>query len=588
MRSGTVSLSPILLLLACGSLSQACTNLLVSRGASSDDSNIIAYNADAANFYTSVYHYPAGLHKNGTLRKTYTWDYGTYLGEIPEAAETYNVVGNVNEHGLVITESTFGGLLELVGSRRTGLIDYGNLIWITLQRATTAREAISTMAWLVETYGYASTGESFSIADPQELWVMELIGKGRHETGAVWVARRVPQGHVTGHANQARITTFPLQSPDDTLYAPDTISFAQSLGLYPNDRPDEEFSFSDTYDPVTFEGARFCEARVWSFLGAVMGEQWAAQYLDYAEGYNLTNRMPLWVQPPQGQKLSPQDVMQAMRSHYEGTALDSSGQTFPDVGAAQYSDPNRKAPLQWSASNSPGKSFFNERNIAQAPTGWSIVCQARPHVPRQMAALLWFGIDDSSTSVHWPLYGSATRIPPSWAGQGPQDGVTPPLMTFSLDSAFYVFNLVANFAYSRWDLIYTDLHATILAKEAEYFQLVVETDAKAMSMFEDENEDVTDVVEYLTSFSYALGDALTKDWFVVFGQLFVKFRDGYVTTASDTAPVCGCHSQSAGYQDEWYNRIVDDTGDVYLVPPQAEDEATLKRTTRKSDLRAFN
>jgi dipeptidase len=402
MKTPTSSLSSslLLLLLSCGISSiSACTNLLVSRGASSDNSNIIAYNADAANFYTSVYHYPAADHAPGTLRQTFTWDYGTYLGEIPEANSTYNVVGNVNEYGLVITESTFGGLIQLAGSKRTGLIDYGNLIWITLQRTRNAREAISMMSWLVETYGYASTGESFSIADPDELWVMELIGKGHHEKGAVWVARRVPNGYITGHANQARITTFPLNSPEDTIYAPDTITFARSLGLVPSSLPDEEFSFSDIYDPVTFEGARFCEARVWSFLGAVMGKEWSNQYLNYAQGYNLTNRMPLFVKPPAGVVLSPQDVMQAMRNHYEGTPLDGSGDLFSDIGAAQYSDPNRKSPLQWTASAYPGKSFFNERNIGQGATGWSIVCQARPGVPRQMAALLWFGIDDSSTSV---------------------------------------------------------------------------------------------------------------------------------------------------------------------------------------------
>jgi dipeptidase len=374
-----------------------------------------------------------------------------------------------------------------------------------------------------------------------------------------------------------------MDSPEDCLYAPDTVSFAKSIGLFPADQPDEDFSFSDIYDPVTFEGARFCEARVWSFFGAVMGSKWSHQYLDYAQGYNLTNRMPLFVKPLK--QLSPQDVMQAMRNHYEGTALDGTGKVFPDVGAAQYADPNRKAPTEWTASDAPGRTYFNERNIGQAPTGWSIVCQARPNVPRHMAALLWFGIDDSSTSVHWPLYGSATRVPKSWAGQGPQDGVTPPLMKFSLDSAFYVFNLVANFAYSRWDLIYADVHAEIIRKEGEYFNLVADTDAKALSMFDLQEYSNDEVVEFLTSFSYELGDALTRDWFTFFGELFVKFRDGYVTTAG-AAPVCGCQSSNAPYQDEWYNRIVADTGDIYLVPPA--DEALLKRTTKKTDLRAFN
>lgn len=346
----------------------------------------------------------------------YLVSYGTYLGEIPEAAETYNVVGNVNEHGLIITESTFGGLSELVCTRRVGLMDYGSLIWVTLQRSRTAREAIAMMGFLVSEYGYASTGESFSIADQNELWYLELIGKGSYEKGAVYVARKVPDGYVTGHANQARITTFPLDDPENCIYSPDVISFARSIGLY--DGSDEDFSFSDTYDPVTFEGARFCEARVWSFFSHVMGAEWMNQYLYYAEGTNLSNRMPLWVKPTM--KLSPQDVMQSMRNHYEDTPLDNNGRDFSDIGAAAFYLPIRVSPTVWSSPANKCNKYFNERTIAQAPTGWSIVCQSRPNVPRQMAALLWFGIDDSSTSVHFPLYGGNTVIPQGWAGKGPQ------------------------------------------------------------------------------------------------------------------------------------------------------------------------
>ncbi len=272
--------------------------------------------------------------------------YGTYLGEIPEAAETYNVVGNVNEHGLVITESTFGGLTELACSRRDGKIDYGSLIWITLQRSKTAREAIDTMAWLVSEYGYASTGESFSIADQTDMWILELIGKGRKEKGAVWVARRVPEGHVSGHANQARITTFPRNDPENTLFSADVVSFARAQGLY--DGSDEDFSFSDIYDPVTFDGARFCEARVWSYFSTVMGQEWSDQYLDYAQGLNLENRMPLWVLPTK--KISPQDVMQGMRNHYEGTALDNTGTLFSDVGAESAYVPIRGGSIMWHGS----------------------------------------------------------------------------------------------------------------------------------------------------------------------------------------------------------------------------------------------
>ena len=434
------------------------------------------------------------------------------------------------------------------------------------------------MAFLVSEYGYASTGESFSISDPNEMWYMELIGKGKKATGAVWVARRVPDGYVTGHANQARITTFPQNDPENCVFSPDVISFARDIGLY--EGSDSDFSFSDTYDPVDFDGARFCEARVWSFFSTVMGKEWSDEYLSYAQGLDLTNRMPLWVKP--SVQLSPQDVMENMRNHYEGTELDNTGKLFPDIGAAQYSYPNRNSPITWSPPSNPETQYFNERTIAQPPTGWSIVCQSRPGVPRQMAALMWFGIDDSSTSVHFPVYGSVTRIPEGWAGQGPQDGVTPPLMEFSLDSAFYVFNLVANYAYSRWDLIYADVHQEIVDREARYFNMVSDADAKAIEIFQSGSE--SEGVEFLTAFSYDIGAKLLRDWFKFFGKLFVKFRDGYVTTASPINPVCGCSTSSTGYQDQWYDHIAEDTGDRYKVPTEQADRTTF----RKKDLRSFN
>lgn len=523
-------------------------------------------------------------HDLGCIADCSAHSYGTYLGEIPEAPETYNVVGNLNEYGLVITESTFGGLIELACSRNTGLMDYGSLEYVTLQRSKTAREAISTMGHLVEEYGYASTGESFSIADQEELWYMELIGKGRHEKGAVWVARRVPQGYVTGHANQARITTFPRNDPENTLYSEDVVSFARDIGLY--NGSDEDFSFSDTYDPVTFDGARFCEARVWSFFSHVMGEEWSNQYLDYAQGYNLSNRMPLWVKP--SMKLGSEDLMQAMRNHYEGTPLDNTGHLFPDVGAGAFYEPIRNHPGTWTSPNNPGKTYFNERTIAQSPTGWSIVCQSRPNFPRQMAGLLWFGIDDSSTSVHFPLYGSVTRISSGWAGLGPQDGVTPPMMEFSLQSAFYVFNLVANWAYSRWDAIYPDVYEMIISKEAEYREMVADMDAQAVPLFE--AGDDAKAIEMMTSFSEGIGDKLLTDWFTFFGQLFVKYRDGYITTAAPNIPVCGCNSKSVGYSSEWYDRIAADTGDLYVLPDDDSSGGLSphgRAAIRKRDLRAL-
>lgn len=538
------------------------------------------------------------------------YSYATYMGEIPEAAETYNVIGNTNEYGLIITESTFGGLSELACNKNTGKMDYGSLIWVTLQRAKTAREAIAKMDELVTLYGYGSTGESFSIADQDELWYMELIGKGRHATGAVWVARKVPDGFVTAHANQARITTFPLNDPDTVLYSSDVISFARSIGAYSG--ADEDFSFSDVYDPLDFSGARFCEVRVWSLFSGVMGADWSIQYLDYAMGRNLTVRMPLWVQPMQ--KLSLADVTQSMRNHFEGLALDQTGHVFPDVGAGSYGGPHRSTQLQWTTSSAPGKQFVNERVIAIPVSGWSIVCQSRPGVPKELAAVMWYGADDSSTSVHFPIYGSATAVPAGWGGLGPQDGVAPPLTQFDIKNptAFWIFNLVANYAYTRWADIYPDVlsgenkcfmivyiiyyHsltyllksiAEILSKEASYRASLASTDAQALKLYAEQGPAAA--VQLVTDFSVKLGDSLLDEWTAFFGQLFVKYRDGYVTKPS-SAPVCDCATSSQAYSDAWYGRIAADTGDHYLVPKSGAAGMTRSQSAviSKFDLRSFN
>jgi dipeptidase len=401
-----------------------CSNLIVSPGASKDKSSIIAYNADSGGLYGSLYHYPAADHPAGTMRDVYDWDTGRFLGQIEEAAHTYNVVGNVNEYGVIIGETTFGGLSALQ-EQDGAKIDYGSLIWITLQRSRTAREAIQTISDLMSTYGYASEGESFSIGDQSETWVMEIIGKGNYEKGAVWVAQRVPDGYICAHANQARIRTFELNDPETSLYSSDVISFARKIGVYPADARDEDFSFSDIYDAVTFDGARFCEARVWSVFSSVKGTGWAQQYLDYAQGYNLTNRMPLFVKPEPGFEVSVQDAMRMMRSHYENTQLDMSGMMFSDVGATTNSI-YRTHPISWTSniepdgvtvSDTPIK-YIHERPIATPQTGWNFVAQSRKWMPREFAALLWFGVDDAGTTVRFPIYGSATRIPEAFAGKG--------------------------------------------------------------------------------------------------------------------------------------------------------------------------
>lgn len=570
----------------------ACSNMIVSPGASADGSSIISYNADSASLYGSLYHYPAADHAPGTMRDIWDWDSGVYLGQIAEAEHTYNVVGNMNEFGLVIGETTYGGVSSL--QHQPGAkIDYGSLIWVTLQRAKTAREAIHTMSDLMSTYGYYSEGESFSIGDKNEVWIMEVIGKGEYEKGAVWVARRIPDGHVSGHANQARITTFPLDSPEDTLYAPDVITFARKIGLYPADpstAPDSAFSFSDVYDAVTFSGARFCEARVWTMFGTVLADQaWNDQYLDYAQGFNLTNRMPLWVKP--AKPVSSADVMEIMRSHYEGTWFDMTGVREPDAGAMESHVGYRWRPLTWPHND---LTYVNERAIATQQTGWNFVAESRASVPDHLAGVLWFAVDESATSAHFPIYGSARRVPKAFAGQGAQDGVTTPILSFSMDNAFSVFNLVANWAYSRWDTIYPEVHAKIVSTENAFREKLHAVEAEAIALHSSKGVDAS--IEHVTAFSETCGNDLVHQWGSFFGYLFTKFRDGYNIAPSDTDPACGCAVGDVAYSTNWYDRIVNDTGERYLDPTsvptkqhqlKAEEKPAHLRPVPKTSLKAL-
>ena len=369
---------------------EACTNILVSKGASRDGSTMVTYTADSHQLYGCLYFRPAAKYAPGTMMPVYEWDTGRYLGEIPQAAETYSVIGNMNEHQLVIAESTFGGRHELVDT--IGLIDYGTLIYTTLQRARTAREAIAVMNDLVTKYGYCSEGESFSIADPNEVWHMEMVGKGVEmkdganvNRGAVWVAVKVPDGYISMHANQARITQFPLDDPQNCLYSPDLIAFAKSKGLYKG--PDKGFSFAEAFAPADFSALRACEARVWSTFNRVTRGA-MEKYLDYAMGHNRSNRMPLFVKPVE--KLSAKEVMWLMRDHYEDTPLDMRN----DIGAGGHNLPYRWRPMTFTVD---GQEYVNERAIATQQTGFWFVSQSRSWLPDAIGGLLWFGVDDSGT-----------------------------------------------------------------------------------------------------------------------------------------------------------------------------------------------
>ena len=474
----------------------ACTNFIITKGASTDGSILVSYAADSHQLYGCLYKYNP-LKKMPKMMPVTEWDTGKYMGDIPTVATTYSTVGNMNEHSLIITETTFGGREELYDPK--GIMDYGSLIYITLQRAKTAREAIQTIVDLANTYGYASSGESFSIADTNEAWIMELIGKGEDDKGIVWVARRIPDGYVCAHANQARITTFPLSDKENCLYAPDVISFARKKGYF--NGKDEEFSFSDAYAPLDFSAMRACEARVWAFYRSIADDM--EKYEDFAMGYNKDNRMPLWVKP--SKKISPKQVFDGMRDHYEGTKMDMT----KDLGAGGHGLPYRWRPMSWKVDD---KTYVNERAIATQQTGFWVVGQARPG----KTGILWFGVDDAATSCLTPIYCNTTKAPECMAeGNGSMLEYTP-------TSAFWLFNRVTNFAYMRYDMMSADIRKVVDKWENEMLQEVEKVDAKAASMSAKAQK------KYLTEYSCSTAQTLFENWSRLDKYLLLKYMDGNV------------------------------------------------------------
>lgn len=557
----------ILLFLAAGAstTASACTNFLLTKSTTKDGSTMVTYSADSHVLYGELYHWPAGIWPAGTMLDVYDWDSGKFMGKIPQAAQTFNVVGNMNEHQLAIAETTFGGRSEL-HHQEGAIIDYGSLIYITLQRAKTAREAIAVMTDLVAKYGYASEGESFSISDPNEVWIMEMIGKGEGEKGAVWVARMVPDGYVCAHANQARITTFPLEgrtsissdnmkklyNPDvTTVYSKDVISFAKQKGFYPQDGKNADFSFSDTYAPVDFSGARACEIRVWAFFNAINSDM--AQYWEYAKGTGIkrdakgyaTNRMPLWVKP--NRKVDVLEVMDFMRDHLEGTELDMS----KDPGAGPYECPYRWRPMTFEVD---GKKYVHERATATQQTGFTFVSQSRSWLPNAIGGILWFGVDDAASTVYFPMYTCSTKVPYAFAvGNGS-------MMEFTNKAAFWVFNQVTNFAYTRYNVIHPDIRKKQKALETQYLTFVQMTDAGASGMLA-QNPQAT--VEFLTEFSCNTGNQLVDTWRDFYGYLFARYMDGNIKTA---VPGEKNPKVEQPALPEWYLRtIIEKTGDKLRV-----------------------
>ena len=544
---------------------EACTNIIVTPGASADGSSMVSYAADSHTLYGELYFSPATRFNAGSRLAIREWDTNRPLGDIAQAGSTYQTVGNMNEHQLVIAETTWGGREELYDG--SAVMDYGSLIYVTLQRARTAREAIETIVELANTYGYASSGETFSIADTEEAWIMDLVGKGPGNKGIVWVARRIPDGYICAHANQARITTFPLDDPENCLYAPDVISFARQMGWF--DGSDQEFSFRDAYNPLNFGGARGCEARAWSAFnilcdGVFTYEQDgrevsrpAGDWLDYAMGYDLDGQMPLFVKP--SRKLTMKDVADVMRDHFEGTPMDMT----LDIGAGGNALPYRWRPMdfEWE-----GKTYTNERAIATQQTGFWFVAQSRGYLPDEVGALLWFGCDDAATSYLTPVYVSTLEIPECLrVGNGD-------MLHYSPTSQFWMCNRVANACYKMYDQM-----APVARKAADEFELsqmnehVPAMDAEAAELIG--RGRVKKARKLLTEYTVGTAQAQFGNWTALEELLLVKFIDGNVKAQAEDGSFL--HSEYSegipegltqpGYTDRWKAAVVRDNGETLEV-----------------------
>ena len=540
----------VAILAAAATDSRACTNVIVTKGASADGSCMVSYAADSHQLYGELYFHPARDWARGAMLDVNDWDSGRYLGKIPQVAHTYQTVGNMNEHQLIIGETTFGGREEL--DKPNGVVDYGSLIYITLQRARTAREAIRTIDNLLQTYGYASSGESFSIADKDECWIMEIIGKGDYEKGAVWVAIRIPDGYVCAHANQSRIHHFPLNDPENCLYAKDVISFARKAGFYSGS--DADFSFCDVYNPLDFGGMRACEARAWSALRLLGGKNFDAdRYLDFAMGYNPTNKMPLYVKPEKPVTVA--DVAAVMRDHFEGTPMDFS----EDVGAGASRLPYRWRPMSWEVD---GQKYVFERSIATQQTGFWFVAQARGWLPDEIGAVNWFGVDDAATSPLTPIYVGINAVPECFAeGNGS-------MLKYSETSAFWQMNRVTHFAYLFYDRVAPEIRTKIDAWEADGLSRLQEMDTRLSAMLNSGNGRSAHIA--MTEFCRDRCDRLMKEWRALENYLLVKFMDGNIKRQNEDGsfqdngsgkdiPYRPLHPK---FRERWLRAIVQNHGDI--------------------------
>ncbi len=533
-------LSAAILLASSGAF--ACSNLIVGKKASVDGSVMVSYNADDYGMFGHLCHYPAGTHPKGTMRQIYDWDSGVYHGEIEEAPVTYNVIGNINEFQLSIGETTYGGREEMVDS--TGILDYGSLIYVTLQRAKTAREAISVMTSLVEKYGYNSEGETFSICDPNEAWIMEMQGTGAGSKGVVWVAMRIPDDAICAHANQSRIGKFNMKDKKNVLYSKNVISYARKMGWF--NGKDSDFSWKNTYAFPDFSGRRFCDARVWSFFNHYADD--FDRYLPWALGKDKdAEDMPLWIVP--NRKLSVADVENGMRDHYEGTAL---ALDTTSIGGGIYEMPYRPTPLTFTVD---GKQYFNERPISTQQTAFTFVSQLRSWLPREIGGVLWFGNDDANMVAYTPVYCGNTVQPACYNTKG-ADAVT-----FSSDNAFWLCNMVSNMVYPRYSQLFPELKAVRDSLETSYFANQTSIEKQAADLYQ---TDKAAALKLLNNYSNTKADEMLASWKHLATRIIVKYNDMAVKKEKD-----GKLLQSVtrpGYPASFGRKLVKETGDWYAVP----------------------
>lgn len=533
-------LSAAMLLASSGAF--ACSNLIVGKKASVDGSVMVSYNADDYGMFGHLCHYPAGTHPKGTMRQIYDWDSGVYHGEIEEAPVTYNVIGNINEFQLSIGETTYGGREEMVDS--TGILDYGSLIYVTLQRAKTAREAISVMTSLVEKYGYNSEGETFSICDPNEAWIMEMQGTGAGSKGVVWVAMRIPDDAICAHANQSRIGKFNMKDKKNVLYSKNVISYARKMGWF--NGKDSEFSWKNTYAFPDFSGRRFCDARVWSFFNHYADD--FDRYLPWALGKDKdAEDMPLWIVP--NRKLSVADVENGMRDHYEDTAL---ALDTTSIGGGIYEMPYRPTPLTFTVD---GKQYFNERPISTQQTAFTFVSQLRSWLPREIGGVLWFGNDDANMVAYTPVYCGNTVQPACYNTKG-ADAVT-----FSSDNAFWLCNMVSNMVYPRYSQLFPELKAVRDSLETSYFANQTSIEKQAADLYQ---TDKAAALKLLNNYSNTKADEMLASWKHLATRIIVKYNDMAVKKEKD-----GKLLQSVtrpGYPASFGRKLVKETGDWYAVP----------------------